>query len=70
MGKPAFCLREIKGANQLRGNRAADRCLYFRYMDSTIPVFGKSDTSIVKHRVIFSGCNNPVVVKPRIWIFS
>ena len=70
MGEPAFCLREIKGANQLRSNPTADRCLYFRYMDSTIPLFVKSETSIFKHRVVFSGGNSPVCVKPRIRVFS
>ena len=31
MTKPAFRICENKGADQLRGNRAADQRLYFRY---------------------------------------
>ena len=27
MRKPAFCICEIKGADQLQGNRADDQCL-------------------------------------------
>ena len=37
MGKPTICLGENKGADQLRGNREADRRLCFRYTDSTFP---------------------------------
>ena len=37
--KPDFCICENKGADQLRGNCAADQCLCFRYFDSTIPLF-------------------------------
>ena len=36
MGKPTICIGENKSADQLRGNRAADKHLYFRYTDSTI----------------------------------
>ena len=36
--KPAFCIWENKGAEQLRSNSAADQRLFFRYMDSTIPL--------------------------------
>ena len=43
--KPAFCICENKGADQLRGNRAADQCLCFRYMDSTIPLLSKLEIS-------------------------
>ena len=38
MRKPAFCICENKGADQLRGNREADQRLCFRYIDSTIPL--------------------------------
>ena len=38
MRKPAFCICENKDADQLRGNREADQCLFFRYIDSTIPL--------------------------------
>ena len=36
--KPAFCICENKGADLLRGDRAADQHLCFRYIDSTIPL--------------------------------
>ena len=39
MRKPAFCICENKGADQLRGNREADQHLCFRYTDSTISLF-------------------------------
>ena len=45
MGKPAFCICENKGADQLRSNRAADQRLCFRYTDSTIPLLHKSEIS-------------------------
>ena len=32
--KPTFCVCENKDADQLRGNREADRHLCFRYIDS------------------------------------
>ena len=34
MRKPAFCICENKGADQLRGNREADQRLCFRYIDT------------------------------------
>ena len=43
--KPAFCICEIKDADQLRGNREADQRLCFRYTDSTIPLLHKSEIS-------------------------
>ena len=36
MRKPAFCICENKGADQLHGDPAADKLLSFRYIDSTI----------------------------------
>ena len=36
--KPAFCICEDKGADQLRCNRVADQCLCFRFIDSIIPL--------------------------------
>ena len=39
--KPAFCICEIKDADQLRGNREADQRLCFRYIDSAIPLVPK-----------------------------
>ena len=38
MRKPAFCIFEIKGADQLCGNRTADQRLCFHYMASTTPL--------------------------------
>ena len=43
MRKPAFCTCVNKDADQLRGNREADQRLYFRYLDSTIPLLPKSE---------------------------
>ena len=43
--KPAFCICENKDADQLRGNREADKLLSFRYTDSTIPLLSKSEIS-------------------------
>ena len=43
--KPAFCICENKDADQLRGNREAYQCLFFRYTDSTIPLLPKSEIS-------------------------
>ena len=43
MRKPAFCICENKGADQLHGNCAADQGLCFRYIDSTIPLLTKSE---------------------------
>ena len=45
MRKPTFCVCENKDADQLRGNREADRCLCFRNIDSTIPLLSKSEIS-------------------------
>ena len=39
--KPALCINESKGADQLRGNRIADQRLCLRYIDSTIPLLSK-----------------------------
>ena len=43
--KPAFCICENKGADQLRGNSAADQRLCFCYIASAIPLFPKSEIS-------------------------
>ena len=43
MRKPAFCIWEIKDADQLRGNREADQHLCFCNTDSTIPILSKSE---------------------------
>ena len=53
MRKPAVCICENKGADQLR-NGAADQGLCFRYIDSTIPLLPKSE--VFKPLAIFCGC--------------
>ena len=40
--KPALCICENKDADQLCGNRKADKRLCFRYTGSTIPLLSKS----------------------------
>ena len=45
MRKPDFCVCKNKGADQLRSNCTADQCLVFRYMDSTISLLLKSNSS-------------------------
>ena len=45
MRKTRICIRENKGADQLRSNCEADQPLCFRYMDSTIPLHSKSEIS-------------------------
>ena len=45
MRKPAFCICENKGADQLCGNRTADQHLCFRYIDSTTPLLPKYEIS-------------------------
>ena len=45
MRKPAFCICQNRGMDQLRANHAADQHLCFRYIDSTIPLLPKSKIS-------------------------
>ena len=45
MRKPAFCICENKGADQLHGNREADQRLCFRYINSAIPLVPKFEIS-------------------------
>ena len=45
MRKPDFCICENKDADQLRGNSEADQRLYFRYIDSTMPLLYISESS-------------------------
>ena len=45
MRKPAFCICENKGADQLRSNCAADQRLCFRYTGSTILLLSESEIS-------------------------
>ena len=59
MRKPTLCLCENKGAYQLRGDRATDQHLCFRYIDSTIPL-----TSLIRNfrpLVIVCGCTTQLV---------
>ena len=43
MRKPSFSICEKKDKDQLRGNREADQHLCFSYIDSTIPLFSRSE---------------------------
>ena len=43
--KPAFCIYENEDADELCGDREADQRLFFRYMDSTIPLLTKCEIS-------------------------
>ena len=45
MRKPDFCIWENKGADQLRGNHAANQLLYFRHVDNTTPLPPKTEVS-------------------------
>ena len=45
MRKPAFCICENKGADQLGSNCAADQHLCFRYIENAIPLLPKSGIS-------------------------
>ena len=45
MRKPAFSICENKGIDQLRGYRATNQHLCFRYLDSIIPLLSKSKIS-------------------------
>ena len=48
MRKPAFCICENKDADQLRGYHAADQCLCFHYIDSSIPLLSIFEISSLK----------------------
>ena len=47
MRKPAFCICQDKGTDQLRGNHATDLRLCFCYTDGTIPLPPKSETHLL-----------------------
>ena len=47
MRKPAYCICEIKGADQLCSNGAADQHLRFRYIDSTMPLLPYAEITIL-----------------------
>ena len=48
MRNPDFRICENHDADQLRGNREADQRLYFRHVNSTIPLLTKSEISSLK----------------------
>ena len=54
MRKPAFSICEYKGADQLRGNQAADQRLCFHFMYSIFPL-------LLKPLAIFCGCTDQFV---------
>ena len=66
----SFCICKNKDADQLCGNCAADQCLCFGYIDTTITLLSKSEISSIQPSVAVS----PVCVgpgrKPRGQIFS
>ena len=47
MRRPASCISENKGADQLHRYCVADQRLCFRYKDSTVPLLSKSEISIL-----------------------
>ena len=61
MKKPAVCICENKGADQLRSNCAADQHFCFHYIDSTILLLAKSE--IISYsctaRFVFDLVGNP-----------
>ena len=61
MRKPAFCICENKGVDQLCGYRTADQRLCFRYIDSTIPLLPNSEISSIKQfsLVVWDLVGNP-----------
>ena len=64
MEKPTICIGENKDADQLRGNREADKRLCFRYSDSTInPKFQASSSFLCLYRPVYVG----PVRKPHCW---
>ena len=57
----SFACAKTKGADQLHGNRAADQCHCFRYIDSKIPLLPKSEFEASNHLL---SPNIPVCVRP------
>ena len=47
MTKPEFCLCQNKGTDQHHSHCEADQRLCFRYMDTTIPLLPKSESSSI-----------------------
>ena len=52
MSKPAFCICENKGADQLRDNRAADQHLCFRFINSAILLLNQRTNGPVNAHLI------------------
>ena len=61
MRKPAFCICDNKGADQLHGIRTADQRLCFCYIESTIPLLPRSELSSLSHLLWL---HSPVCVGP------
>ena len=59
MKKPTFCICEIKGADQLRDNRAADQRLCFRYIESALTVLHKSSSVAEEHGLFRTSSETP-----------
>ena len=62
MRKPAFCICENKGADQLRGNREADQRLCFRFLESTIHLLSKYEKFQASSHLLW--LYSPVCVGP------
>ena len=66
-----FCICENKGADQMRGNCAADQRPCFRYIDSPIPLISKSKIQASRHLLwLYSTVCVEPGWKPRIQDFS
>ena len=63
MKKNSFLHMGTKGADQLRGNHAADERLCFRYIDSTIPLL-PSTIPLLSESEISSLLSSSVAVHP------
>ena len=70
MNKPTICIGENKDADQLRGNREADRYreadqhICFRYTDSSIPLLLKSEFCDCTGRFVSDLFGNNIVGFP------
>ena len=63
--KPAICICENKGANQLRRNSAADQCLCCHYLNCTIPLLPKFQTYSNLPRLYTQICVGPALKSSR-----
>ena len=62
MQKTLYYLYENKGSDQLRGNRAADLHICFRYIDSAIPLLPSSKTLFLMKRLLFNAPSIDITV--------